>query len=126
MITLTATANINAKQRIDTVLVSADGLDPQLIMVTQDAGNGTGVADLTGTDVSLYPIPVKNQLVISFPTMKKGTCLIIYNLNGTEVYTLILNKPITTIDMGNYSSEIYIFRIISPDSGNIIRKVLKE
>ena len=41
-----------------------------------DTTSATGVVDLTSIDVTLYPIPVKNNLTISFPSPQFRTVLL--------------------------------------------------
>lgn len=126
LITLTATANTSSKQRIDTVIVSTNGVKSVNVIVTQEAGPSTGIIDLTINNVTLYPNPVTDYLSVSIPNPPSQTSITIYNLNGKEVYSSNVTSSITDINMSGYPSGVYLIKIISPDNGIITRKVIKQ
>jgi hypothetical protein len=125
-ITLTASANPTNNQRIDTVIVSGNGVLSQKLIVTQAAGNATGIIDIVSTDVTLYPIPVTNNLTISFPNSPAQTTIAIYSSNGKEVYSSIVTKNITSVDMSKYPDGLYFVRIIFINNDIITRKIIKQ
>ena len=124
LITMTASANTQNTQRIDTVIVSGNGLAPQYIIVTQDPGDG--ISDITKDDVDLYPVPVVDNLIIFTPYTDDNKSFVIYNISGTELYSSIISTSITTVDMSLYSPGIYIIKIITQDNGLITKKIIKE
>lgn len=125
-ITLTASANTNSKERNDTLTVSAFGVKTDTIIVTQAAGSVTGVIYITESDVTIYPIPVFDNLTISIPNTEDQTSLAIYNMNGVKIYSSVIINPITTIDMSMYDTGVYIVKIIMLDNGIITKKIIKQ
>lgn len=125
-ITLTAGANTTYSTRSATVTVSATGVSSVTVSVTQAAAPATGVITLTSENVSLYPIPVKDFLYISLPDFPAQTSIAIYNLNGVELYTSIITNAFTTVDMSKFASGIYIVNIATPNSGTIVKKIIKQ
>ncbi len=126
LITLTATANDSAKQRIDTITVSGCGVTGQKVIVIQAAESGTAIINITDNDINLYPVPVVNNLIISYPNPQSHTSFAIYNLNGLEMYTSTMTNSITTVDMSKYASGVYIIKIILPDNRILTRKIIKQ
>ncbi len=126
LIALTISANTTINQRTDTITVTGTNLPAQIITVTQAAGSGTGVMDITEQDVKLYPIPVIDFLTISFPNLADQTRVVIYNLNGVEIYSSVIANPVTKIDMSKYPAGFYIVKIITQDNGIIARKIIKQ
>ena len=125
-ITLTATGNNSLKQRIDTISIAGNSVTLQKVIVTQAAGSGTGIIDITESDVTLYPIPVIDNLIISFTNPTDKTLLSIFNINGVEIYSATIVNSITTVDMSKYAAGVYVVKIISPDHGIIFRKIIKQ
>lgn len=117
-VTITATANTSSTSRVATIIVNLNELaDSAIVKVTQAAGPSTGVIDITGIDITLYPNPVTCYLKISIPNLPTQTSIIIYDLNGIEVYSSNVSSSISEVDMTRYSPGVYIVKIISPVSG---------
>jgi hypothetical protein len=112
----------------DTITCNAfvnDTLLPSNTIVMKVTG-GTGVIDNTGSDVTLYPIPVSANLTISFPDPQSQTSFSIYSMYGIEVYSTIITNPITTADLSKYAPGVYIVKIKSQHCDIIYRKVIKQ
>ncbi len=124
-IILTASSNPDGLPRTDTVFVSGTGVDPQIIVVIQDANPGTNVMTIENSEVKLYPVPVINMLNVSLPFTPNNTNILIYNVNGVEIYSTNVTDSITEIDMSNLSPGIYFIKINTSDNSILIRKILK-
>ncbi len=126
LITVKVLSNKSTNHRIDTITISGNNVNTQKIIVTQSAESGTGINNIAQAEVSLYPVPVIDNLTISIPKPPSETNLIIYSLNGIEVYSSGITNAITTVDMSKYTSGVYFIKIISSNLGIITRKVIKE
>lgn len=126
LITLTAAANTSLNERIDTIIVSGNGINSQYVIITQAPQSGSAVIDITGKDFSLYPIPVMDNLMISFQNPPDRTHLSIYNINGIEIYSGSIVNSVTTVDMSKYLRGVYIVKVITPDRGILTRKIEKQ
>jgi uncharacterized protein (TIGR02145 family) len=84
----------------------------------------TGVINLTSSDVTVYPNPVKDNLSVSVPDPQVQTSIQIFNLSGTEVYSSFVTNSITTVDVSGFTSGIYFIKIISPVSGVVNRTIV--
>ena len=91
----------------------------------QDANPATNVLSFENSGIKLYPVPVINMLNVSLPFTLNNTILLIYNINGVEIYSTNITDSITEIDMSNFSPGIYFIKINTPDNGILIRKILK-
>ncbi len=126
VITLAYTANTSGTQRTDTVIVSANGVNPDTLIVTQTAGSVTGLADIRSVDVTIYPNPVADNLSISIPNPPAQTSIAIYNIKGIEVYSSNITSVLTEVDMSGYSSGVYIVKIITPFNEIATKKIIKQ
>jgi hypothetical protein len=126
LITLTAMANISDKERKDTIIISGNNVKTQKIFIKQDGVIMTGVIETTVTDVSVYPVPVIDNLNISLPNLQNQTSLAIFNMNEVKIYQSNINNTLTTVDMSQDSPGIYFVKIASPGHEIISRKIVKQ
>ncbi len=122
-----ATANTIDKQRIDTVYINASGTNiTDTIFVIQNPGNQAGIMVFTGKDVSIYPNPTTDFLTISVPNPSAPADIFVYNLDGIELYSSHITCSPAQIDMSQYSSGIYIVKILTQDKGTVIKKIIRQ
>lgn len=107
-------------------------IGPGSVSLTEGASNGcsasqlypviihdcTGIPEISGNKVSLYPNPVEGNLTIQINTIEKGSTLLkIFNYTGQEVYSKVINvqdgKINTTLSTSDLPSGSYAVKIIS-------------
>ncbi len=72
----------------------------------------------------LYPNPAKNNATLNYQLEHNEQAqLIIYNINGKELATYILNNNSATIDLRTYPTGVYIYKLIA-DNKIIAREKL--
>jgi hypothetical protein len=81
-VTVTATSNPLTTIRMATVTVSAIGVTPQTVMVTQDLKTGTLIIPIE--ELSVYPNPFTDGFYIN--SGDKPSVISVYNLNGQLVF----------------------------------------
>jgi len=78
--------------------------------------------------VSIYPNPFVNFITVTFDNIENmGKIeLHLYTVLGTEVFSEIITSQSTTIDMGNFSSGVYLYKITTDNrvikTGKLISK----
>lgn len=120
-ITLTAEANNTASERTAIVTVSASGLPSQTITVKQ-AGETTGIEDLTSNPISVYPNPTTHIFAVN--GFDGIATVEIFNITGElkMKYTTEANR---SISVGNLTKGLYVLKI-STTSGIVSKKLVIE
>lgn len=80
---------------------------------------GTGVENVDGLSMEVYPNPSMNELFIK--GMELGDVLRIYTIDGTLVKTQVVESEITRIDVSNFAVGSYLIQ----SKGNVV-KFIKE
>ena len=124
-IKVTASANLSDSTRIAKVIISACGVTSDTIVVTQAAGEYTGIDNVLNTAFSIYPIPVNDKMYISLSKSFTQSSITIYDITGQVIYSSKLNNSINEIDMSKFSTGVY-FAKITNNSGTITKKIIKQ
>jgi endoglucanase Acf2 len=105
-ITLTAEVNPTSSVRTANVLVSAAGLVPQTLIVTQELGT-TAVSNLQSPWIKIYPNPTRDVLIIDgFST---NATISLFDATGKLLLTQkLLSKQ---INIGHLVNGVYLIRI---------------
>ncbi|MBK6283640.1 MAG: BACON domain-containing protein [Draconibacterium sp.] len=82
-ITVTATPNNTNNMRLG--IMSINGEMESVVYFYQSPAYTTGIYNSSSTNITIYPVPVKDDLVISFPSQSNNTRFAIYNLSGMEL-----------------------------------------
>lgn len=118
-ITLTAEVNPTSSVRAANVVVSAPGLVPQTVIVTQELGT-TRVRDLQRPDIKIYPNPTKNVLILEgFSGV--GT-ITIFDAGGKILHTQTMISR--QVEIGHLKSGIYFIRV-SDKKGVVTKQFIK-
>jgi hypothetical protein len=87
----------------------------------------TGVEDNAGVgSIRLYPMPVKDKLCISFSEPDIQADFGVYNLNGQQLYTSHMNSPYQEVDMKNFTSGVYVVKIVTASGKLSTYKIVKK
>ncbi|HAA17821.1 MAG TPA: hypothetical protein DCP28_03245 [Cytophagales bacterium] len=79
-----------------------------------------------GLFVSMYPNPVRNQLVLDGPDLEAGTRVVLYNLRGELVKGITLDAGgRQALDLTDVESGLYQLMLIAPN-GIMTRQIAKE
>ena len=67
--------------------------------------------------IKIYPNPVFDQVVISFPEMlNENTQLSVHNTLGIEVFNTTLFNTETILDLSHLPKSIYFFKFQTPET----------
>jgi hypothetical protein len=118
-ITLTAEQNTTSSVRTANVVVSAPGLVPQNLIVTQELGT-TAVSNVQNPLIKIYPNPAKD--VIFIDGFSANAVVSLYDATGKLLFTQVLTSK--QIDISNLRSGIYLLRI-TEKKGFTLKKLIK-
>lgn len=107
------TADNGKKVIINNIAVSA--IDKNVLSAEQ--------FDLAENNLSIYPNPVNNRIYISSNTTI--TKVLVYNLFGQEVYASKEDKSLTTIDVSDFASGMYMVKVFG-DGFSKTKKIVKR
>ena len=86
-------------------------------------GSALSVIDETITDVSIFPNPVEDELVIKTAAEITNKIATVFDINGKRILSIKLNS--NTINVSNFAGGVYFLRLES--EGKIIkRKFIKK
>lgn len=122
-ITVTAAPNNTGSWRAGTARINATSL---WIYFYQAPGNPTGIGNISGANISICPVPVKDDLVISFPNQPDNTHFAIYNLSGVELLASQLTGNTTKVNMSGFNPGVYILKIVSDKQVIASQKIIKQ
>lgn len=77
-------------------------------------GGPTSINKVNAELAGVYPNPVINTLNISWKNTAKEVSVKIYNVMGKEVFSAV--KPLTAIDMSQFSAGIYMLKLTAGDA----------
>ncbi|MFD2162216.1 fibronectin type III domain-containing protein [Paradesertivirga mongoliensis] len=75
--------------------------------------------------VSVYPNPVESVLQVSVSSLKPGATMQLYNLTGTLLLSLPLEKSTESISMQGFTPGLYLLTVKNGD-GVTTKKILKQ
>ncbi|WP_407527747.1 glycosyl hydrolase [Lacibacter sp. MH-610] len=119
VITLTAEQNPTSSVRTANVLVSAPGLVPQTLIITQDLGT-TAVSNIQNPLIKIYPNPAKD--VIFIDGFSANAVVSLYDVTGKLLITQVLNQK--QLDISFLKNGIYLLRI-TEKKGFTLKKLVK-
>lgn len=118
-ITLTAEQNTTSSIRTANVLVSAPGLVPQNLIVTQELGT-TAVSNIQNPLIKIYPNPAKDMILID--GFSANAVVSLYDVTGKLLFTQVLNQK--QLDISFLKNGIYLLRI-TEKKGFTLKKLVK-
>jgi serine protease AprX len=84
-----------------------------------------GVEEEAFSTFSFYPNPVKDELKFNVPVDSNNLKITIYTSLGQEVHTLKLSQGVSTVNVANLSSGIYVMKV-SAERHSKTFKFIKE
>lgn len=116
-LTFTAAENPGNTLRTATVTVSAEGVESQIITVTQEAKNTTGIDQVSITpEFRVYPNPTTGKIKLVFDQIPTGGISITVNdINGKSCLKQLIREKESWIDLSGNVQGIYF---IKPDQEN--------
>jgi hypothetical protein len=91
----------------------------------QEAANTTGIDNPIQANITIYPVPVTDELVISVPNQPNNVRYSIYNLSGMELLAAQLTGSVTKVNMSGFKPGVYVFKIYSGNTC-VTRKIIKQ
>jgi Peptidase family M1 domain/Peptidase M1 N-terminal domain len=85
----------------------------------------TGKCNIVNTDILITPNPSKNFVSISGLTPGKNT-LILFDINGRHLQTIQSSASVVIIDLDNYSSGIFLLRVLDSIGNWKNQKIVKQ
>jgi hypothetical protein len=122
-ITVTATPNHTTNMRLGGISINAQ--NQSMVYFYQAPANTTGIDNASKTNVTIYPVPVNDELVISFPNQPNNTRFAIYNLSGVELLASQLTGSVTKVNMNGFKPGVYVLKIYSGNTCTT-QKIIKE
>jgi PKD repeat protein len=102
-------------------LVVANGCGNDTIIQTINV-NGLGIEESGNSQISIFPIPVTENLNILLPDYLVGSSAEIWDMSGKKVANFILNSKDYLVDFKSFSPGVYLLKI-----GDLyIEKVIKK
>jgi hypothetical protein len=88
----------------------------------------TGIYDILNENIKIYPNPTKNKLHIEINDRGKQKIYLVQlsDLMGRLLHSSQVSKEQIEIDMGGYTSGIYLLKIIDDSGGQVTQKVIKD
>jgi hypothetical protein len=72
----------------------------------------TGIGNIETLQVNIVPNPNDGHFIITYPSFSKGSRYEIMNTQGKVVFSKTAESATETIDAGNLSAGLYIFKVI--------------
>jgi len=113
-------ANTSASTRTANITISAPGLTPQTITVTQAVAGPTGISDKEEDAISIFPNPTSNKLYIS--GLRKITLVSIYSATGVLVSKQLADNKVDVTELNN---GIYLIRF-ETENGIVVKRFVKQ
>jgi hypothetical protein len=124
-ITLTTLANTITSPRTALVSISGNGVTTKSILVTQEGGS-TGIEDIPYGNISIFPNPVKDRLVVLVPNPISNTDITIISLTGECLFFAKITGTETEVDLSKLNSGFYLLKVILSDKSVLIKKIIKQ
>ena len=121
-ITVTVAPNNTNSMRFGFARINASGT---MLSIYQDAANTTGIENASNTNIIVYPVPVTDELVISFPNQPNNVRYSIYNLSGMELLASQLTGSNTKVNMNGFKPGVYVLKIYSGNTCTA-QKIIKQ
>lgn len=93
------------------------------ILYIDTGGTSVGINDLQNLNVSVFPNPFENQLMIEFEKQTEAR-VFVYNINGQVIFSKEIQEQTFSINTAQWNTGAYIVEIVT-DEGVLQQKLLK-
>lgn len=90
------------------------------------SNQGVGLSEITNINISIYPNPTKDFIIIENSLDEKLNSAFIYNITGELVFKQPVNNNRETIDIRNLSNGIYFIKFETTIGKSSVYKIIKE
>jgi hypothetical protein len=123
--TITFIAKPNNTNSLRVGMAMINGRGENWVSFIQFPVNTTGLDNTSNTNITIYPVPVKDELVISFPNQPNNTRFAIYNLSGMELLASQLTGSVTKVNMSGFNPGVYVLKIYTGNTCTT-QKIIKQ
>jgi hypothetical protein len=88
-------------------------------------GEPLGITEKENSNFFIYPNPSNGIFNIMISDFSQGYNIQIFDISGKEMLKTDIDKPLTTINLTNYESGIYIIKVKSSQN-SFFRKIIIE
>jgi uncharacterized delta-60 repeat protein len=117
--------NSNVNQRTATITITGKDGKFQTITVLQDSFI-TGINDVDGQKILIYPNPVKDKLNILFQDPGTMLTYTVFSSSGQPLFTSKITNNITEVNMSRFPNGLYFIKIIKSNHQVITKKIIKS
>lgn len=121
-ITVTVAPNTTGGWRFGSAMINAINY---ILDFYQDGDTALGINTTPSANVNIYPVPVIDDMVISFPNQAGNARFAIFNLSSVELLASTLTGNTTKVNMRGLNPGVYILKIYSQNMC-ITRKIIKQ
>jgi hypothetical protein len=120
-ITVIVKPNNTNNMRVGFAMINASST----LFFEQAAANTTDIDNPSSANITIYPVPVKDEMVISFSNQSGNTRFAIYSLSGVEMLASQLTGNTTKVTMSGFKPGVYVLKIYSQNTCTT-RKIIKQ
>ena len=125
--TLSTTINLSAGTQTLRLLSVGDGFNINWLEIksgTTSAKNTLSSSDVI-SDITIYPVPVQDDLNIDISDYENYTHIEVIDLNGRIVANVSITSSATTTSVSNLENGLYLIRIYQDDTISQVLKFVK-
>lgn len=100
------------------------GIGSDIVIDDVTVTAGTGISEISQSDLSIYPNPASNVLYIN--SIKNIDMIQISNILGENISTIKVNNSNTSIDISNLSDGMYFLTLFDTNGIAVTKKFSKE
>jgi hypothetical protein len=97
----------------------------QIVTVTQAGTSTTGIVEVNNNNLTIFPNPATNTIVIDIPLTTKESNISIFDINGRELIKQLVGTSKTVINISTLPRGIYFVKVIS-EIGASVGRFIKD
>jgi hypothetical protein len=84
--------------------------------------NGVGLNAIEGSLITLFPVPVSDNLTLLIPDYLVGSIAELWDMSGKKINTFILNSTTCSLDFKAFAPGTYMLKIGDVFKEKVIKK----
>ena len=105
----------------------SDNPSDSVVLTYYGVAGTVGIDDLDASDIQVFPSPTQNTLNVMLPNPGEIITVDLINLNGQQLDSFNISQDnLTSVDISNLESGVYILQFKLADKGIITKKFVKE